>query len=152
MKAKYNCLHFLLDKTTNVVYNEVDYNCRRGGKTMSKAITESEYEIMKILWRSNQPLGLGEIMDASGDKWTRNTVGTLLTRLAEKGAIGINKQGKSNMYYAIVKEKDYSMSETKSFLSKLYEGSIGNLVACLYENKELSEEEIESLRKIINGD
>lgn len=119
---------------------------------MQKTITESEYEIMKILWKSDSALGLSEIMGVLGDKWARNTVGTLLTRLAEKSVIGIKKQGKSNLYYAIVKEKDYSMSETKSFLSKLYEGSIGNLVACLYENKELSAEEIESLRKIINGD
>ena len=119
---------------------------------MSKTITESEYEIMKILWKSKDALGLGEIMGALGDKWARNTVGTLLARLAEKGVIGVNKQGKSNFYYAIMKEKDYSMSETKSFLSKLYEGSIGNLVACLYENKELSKDEIDNLRKIINGD
>lgn len=119
---------------------------------MPKTITESEYEIMKILWKSNSTSGLGEIMDALGDKWARNTVGTLLARLAEKGVIGIKKQGKSNLYYAIVKERDYSMSETKSFLEKLYKGSIGNLVACLYENEELSKDEIESLRKIINGD
>lgn len=115
-------------------------------------ITESEYEVMKVLWKSDAPLGLGEIMSELGDKWARNTVGTLLTRLAEKDVIGVNRCGKSNLYYAIMKEKDYSMSETKSLLTKLYEGSIGNLVACLYENKELSKEEIESLRKIINGD
>lgn len=115
-------------------------------------ITESEYEIMKVLWKSEGALSLGEIMSVLGDKWARNTVGTLLVRLGEKGAVGAEKQGKSNLYYAIMKEKDYSMSETKSFLSKLYEGSIGNLVACLYENKELSKEEIESLKKIINGE
>lgn len=123
-----------------------------GGIVMSKAITESEYEIMKILWKSDMPLGLGEIMSSLGDKWARNTVGTLLTRLSEKGVIGVDKQGKSNLYYAITKETEYSMNETKSLLTKLFEGSIGNLVACLYENKELSAEEIESLRKIINGD
>ncbi len=115
-------------------------------------ITESEYEIMKVLWKNERALSLGEIMGALGDKWARNTVGTLLVRLGEKGAVRAEKCGKSNLYYAIMKEKDYSMSETKSFLSKLYEGSIGNLVACLYENKELSNEEIESLKKIINGE
>ena len=115
-------------------------------------ITESEYEIMKVLWKSNSKLTLGEIMGSLGDKWARNTVGTLLGRLCEKDAVMAEKCGKSNLYYAVMKENDYSMSETKSFLSKLYEGSIGNLVACLYENKELSKDEIESLRKIINGD
>lgn len=115
-------------------------------------ITESEYEIMKILWNADKALSLGEILSKLDVNWARNTVGTLLVRLNEKGVIGVGRQGKSNLYYPILGEKDYSMSETKSFLSKLYEGSIGNLVATLYANKELTETEIEELRKIINGD
>lgn len=114
-------------------------------------ITGSEYEIMKVLWKADKALSLGEILSELDVKWTRNTVGTLLVRLAEKGAVSYEKHGKSNLYYAVLKEKEYSISETKSFLSKLYEGSIGNLVASLYESRELSEKEIEELRKIING-
>ncbi len=114
-------------------------------------ITESEYEIMKILWDEGRSMSLGEIMAQLDVEWSRNTVGTLLARLNEKGAVGYDKAGKSNLYFSILKEKDYSIKETKSFLSKLYNGSIGNLVASLYENKELSENEIEELRKIING-
>lgn len=146
------CLYFFLDKTTNVVYNEIDYICRWRGNAVTKTITESEYEIMRVLWKLDKPVSLGEIMGELGDKWARNTVGTLLVRLAEKGAVEAERAGKANLYYPLIKESEYSMSETKSFLSKLYKGSIGNLVACLYENKELSDEEIESLRRIINGD
>ena len=115
-------------------------------------ITESEYEIMKVLWKNGKPMSLGEIMNESDSNWARNTVGTLLVRLTEKGVVKAEKQGKSNLYYPILAENEYSISETKSFLSKLYKGSIGNLVASLYENKELSKEEIEDLKKIINGE
>lgn len=117
-----------------------------------QTVTESEYELMKILWQSEKPMSLGEILKSLSEenKWTRNTVGTLLVRLCEKGAVAYDKKGKSYLYYAVLQQKDYSMNETKSFLSKLYNGSIGNLVASLYENKEISQEEIDSLRKIIN--
>lgn len=117
-----------------------------------QTITESEYELMKILWEANEPLSLGEILKSlsSENKWTRNTVGTLLVRLCEKGVVSYEKKGKSNLYYAVMEQKDYSMTETRSFLSKLYNGSVGNLVASLFENKEISREEIESLRKIID--
>ena len=115
-----------------------------------QTVTESEYELMKILWNAPHPLSLGEILAELGGKWVRNTVGTLLVRLCEKGVVDYEKKGKSNLYYAVLSEKEYSMSETKSFLSKLYNGSIGNLVACLYENKEISKEDIDSLRKIID--
>ena len=113
-------------------------------------ITESEYEIMKILWKAADALTLGEIMAHLDTQWTRNTVGTLLTRLCEKGIISIKKRGKSNLYYPMLKENDYSMSETRSFLSKLFDGSVGNLIASLFENKELSDTDIEELKKIIN--
>lgn len=114
-------------------------------------ISESEYEIMKILWKKENPMSLGEILSELDGKWVRNTVGTLLSRLVTKEAVGFEKHGKGNLYYPLIKEEDYSMSETKSLLSKLYDGSIKNLVACLYENKELSEDDIDELRKIING-
>ena len=99
-------------------------------------ITESEYEIMKVLWSAEKSLSLGEIMARIDVDWTRNTVGTLLVRLSEKGAVKSEKCGKSNLYYPLLEEKDYSSTETKSFLTKLYNGSVGNLVASLFENKE----------------
>lgn len=113
-------------------------------------ITESEYEIMKVLWSTEESLSLGEIMARIDVDWTRNTVGTLLTRLSEKGVVRSEKCGKANLYYPVLEEKDYSRTETKSFLTKLYNGSVGNLVASLFENKEISEKDIEELKKIIN--
>ena len=80
----------------------------------------------------------------------RNTVGTMLSRLCDKGVVAYNKKGKSNLYYAVLPEQEYSKNETRSFLSRLYNGSIGNLVASLYQNKEISQGEIEELRKIID--
>ena len=115
-----------------------------------QTVTEAEYELMKILWSADHPLSLGEILKQLGDKWVRNTVGTMLVRLSEKGVVSYNKKGKSYLYYAVLCEKDYSMSETKSLLSKLYNGSIGSLVASLYDNKEISNDEIDNLRKIID--
>lgn len=116
-----------------------------------QTVTESEYELMKIMWEAEKPLSLGEILTRLDGKWVRNTVGTLLTRLCEKGVAGYEKKGKSYLYYAVLDKKDFSMSETKSFLSKLYNGSVGRLVASLYENGQLSGEEIDELKRIIDG-
>ncbi len=116
-----------------------------------KTITESEYEIMKILWEKKNPVTLGEILKQLGDKWARNTVGTMLTRLCEKGVTAYEIKGKSYLYYAVLEKKDYSHDETKTFLEKLYDGSVGKMVASLYENKQITEDEIEMLRKIIDG-
>ena len=115
-----------------------------------QTVTEAEYELMKVIWSADHPLSLGEILKQLGDKWARNTVGTMLVRLCEKGVVSYNQKGKSYLYYPVLEEKDYSINETKSFLSKLYNGSVGNLVASLYENKEITQDEIDNLRKLID--
>ena len=117
------------------------------GKQM---VTEAEYELMKILWRAEEPLALGDILKQLDGKWSRNTVGTMLLRMSEKGVVAYHQKGKSFLYYAVLEESAYRMHETKQLISKRYNGSIGKLVASLYENKEITQEEIEDLRTFIN--
>ena len=115
-------------------------------------ITESEYELMKILWRADKPMTIGEILKQLPDdnEWTRNTVASLLVRLCDKNVIAYDKKGKYHYYYPVLKKQEYSISETKSFLSKMFGGSVGNMVASLYESKELSQTDIDELKKIFD--
>ena len=49
-----------------------------------KTVTESEYEIMKILWESDAPMTVGEVygrLPEEEKRWSKNTVATLLVRL-----------------------------------------------------------------------
>ncbi|MBE5039426.1 BlaI/MecI/CopY family transcriptional regulator [Ructibacterium gallinarum] len=116
-------------------------------------VTETEYELMKVLWKAEKPLSLGEILTEVREKnWVRNTVGTMLSRLCDKGVVAYERKGKTNLYYAVLPEQEYSMNETRSFLSRLYHGSVGTLVASLYQNKEISQDDIAILKKIIDGE
>ncbi len=116
-----------------------------------QTVTEAEYEVMKVLWREGEPMGLGEIVKSLTEKErSRNTIATLLMRLYEKGAVGIEKKGKANLYYALLKREDYRASETRSFLSRLYNGSVGSLVAALYKNNDISDREMEELRNMLS--
>ncbi len=114
-------------------------------------ITESEYELMKIIWKAENPMTIGEILkQLPENKWTRNTVASLLVRLSDKGIIAYNKEGKYHYYYSVLQEQDYSLSETKSFLSKMFGGSVKNMVASLYANKALSQKDIDELRNLLD--
>ena len=86
-----------------------------------KTVTESEYEIMKILWESDAPITVGEVykrLPEAEKRWSKNTVATLLVRLCEKGAAAYEKKGSCHLYYATLDRADYSVSETKSFVSR----------------------------------
>ena len=85
-----------------------------------------------------------------GNDWTPSTVSTFLQRLLKKGVIGCEKKGNTNLYFPILKQSDYDLSETENFLSKLYKGSVKNLVASLYENKKLSKKDISELKEMFD--
>ena len=112
-------------------------------------ITDSEYAVMKILWSSDSELTVADVVSRlQGSSWSASTVSTFLQRLLKKGVIACKKKGKTNLYYPILSQSDYDMDETQSFLSKLYNGSVKNLVAALYENKKLSKEDVSDLKKM----
>ena len=114
-------------------------------------ISDSEYEIIKVLWNAEKKLTVSEVLSRLTDKnWKTTTVATLLNRLVAKGAASYEKKGNVHHYYPIVEEKAYNMQETKSLLSKIYNGSVKNLVASLYENQELSEEDVSDLKKMFD--
>jgi BlaI family penicillinase repressor len=113
------------------------------------AITEAELEVMTVLWKSDVPLSSHDLCAELKDKsWKYTTVSTLLSRLAEKGAVAYEKKGKSYFYTPLLDENDYKIKRTKNLIGKIYDGSVKNLVAALYESNEISERDIEELRKM----
>lgn len=116
---------------------------------VKQTITDSEYTIMKILWRTDAKMTVADVVkELKGNDWTASTVSTFLQRLLKKEVISCDKKGKTNLYYPLLKQSEYDLSETENFLSKIYKGSVKNLVAALYENKRLSNEEVSDLKKM----
>ena len=116
---------------------------------VKQTITDSEYQIMKILWRTDEKLTVAEVVkEIDGNDWTASTVSTFLQRLLKKGVISCEKKGKTNLYYPLLKQSEYDLNETENFLSKIYKGSVKNLVAALYENKKLSKDDMSELKKM----
>ena len=116
---------------------------------VKQIITDSEYQIMRILWKTEKQMTVADVVrELDGNDWTASTVSTFLQRLLKKEVIACDKKGKTNLYYPLLKQSDYDLSETENFLSKIYKGSVKNLVAALYENKKLSSDDMSDLKKM----
>jgi BlaI family penicillinase repressor len=61
--------------------------------------------------------------------WSPKTIQTLIGRLVKKGALGINKDADLNRYFPLVSQETCVREETKSFLAKVYGGSLHLLLA-----------------------
>lgn len=112
-------------------------------------ISEAEWQIMKILWKEGR-LTAAEIIDRAKDTgWSESTVKTLIRRLNEKNIIGKDSSGAKFSYYPLVSEASVKKKETKSFLDRIYNGSLKMLVASLAPKDALTEDEANELMKII---
>ena len=112
-------------------------------------ISDSELELMKIIWQKGGKALLAEIMEQlsqKGNNWQNNTVITLLSRLEEKKLLKTNKIGRKNEYRAIVSEEEYQTSQTQTLVDKLYEGKAKGLLLTLLQNNMLSDEDREELK------
>lgn len=122
------------------------------GKMIQK-ISDAELEIMKIVWGNSSAVTLFPyIMDglaARGKLCQKNTLIVLLSRLISKGYLSAKKIGRHNEYTALVSESEYQTAQTKSFLNKVYEGSVKGLVSNLISGDLLADEEYEELKKLL---
>lgn len=114
-------------------------------------ISEAEWQIMKILW-NKEPVTSSEIIEMLKPvtEWSPTTIYTLISRLVNKKAVSIKEKSSPRLYYSLISEEEYRRQENKSFLKKVYGGSLNLMLANIVDEHDLSDEEIEELKKILD--
>lgn len=118
-------------------------------ENLASKITDSELEVMKLLWRAKDALPVTVIREQlHGSKgWEPATVKTLISRLVSKGAV---RQEKRNVFYysPVITEKEYSAWATKDLITRIYNGKARDLIASLVDSDGLSNDDIAELREM----
>lgn len=113
------------------------------------SISESEWTVMKIIW-SEPPKTLQDILGSlKHTGWSTTTIQTYLARLVKKGALATERQGKRYLYYPAVSERDCQLAESRTFLNRIYDGSLSQMVKGFVKSGSLSQEEWEELKNLI---
>ena len=108
---------------------------------------------MLIIWDADRPVTRAEIeekMDDSRDVLP-NTVLALLSRLEKRGFVKKERDGKINHYSALVEREPYMKEASKGILKQMFQGSLKNFAAALYDGEELSEEDAKELMEFLES-
>lgn len=113
-------------------------------------LSSSEWKIISVLWEREE-MTIMQITAALSDEtgWTKHTVITLLKRMEAKNAVTFEQVGNAKHYSALIKREDVAVSETQSFLRRLFRGSIGMMVNSMIKQNALSKEDIDELYTIL---
>ena len=119
---------------------------------ITNQITDAELEIMKVLWEKKS-LTLNELVEELSKEEPKNksTIKTLLYRLIDKKVVkSVEKNKKEDEYKPLISEKKYLKNANETFLEKLYDGNVNNMLLNFVEDKKITKEEIENLLNIID--
>jgi BlaI family transcriptional regulator, penicillinase repressor len=107
--------------------------------------------IMQVLWDKGRATAR-EITDAmnAAEPIAHSTVQTLLRGLEEKGSISHEAEDRTFVFFPRVAEDKFKRSAARDLVERVFGGSAGTLVAHLLKNENVSREEVEEIRKLIN--
>ncbi len=114
-------------------------------------LTKTEERVMQLFWKLRKAF-VKDIIEAMPEttKPPYNTISSVVRILEKKGYLGYTAYGKTHEYFPIISKTAYRKLYLKKLLSGYFEDSPATLVSFLVKEEQLSEEEINHLKKIID--
>lgn len=115
-------------------------------------VTNSEWYVMNCLWEKSH-LSLMQLVPLlkKSAGWSKSTSATMVRRMTEKDLIGYEENGKTKYFFPKVKKQDVVVQETRDFLQRIYDGSVGMMMSALVRQNDLSQEDILELQEILKA-
>lgn len=125
---------------------------------MSKSppdLTPAEFELMKVLWNLKRGT-VAEVRAAhateTGSSLAYTTVMTLLGRMAQKGAIRVDKTRQPFVYKPAFQRESVVRERVKQFLESVFDGRADSLVLQLVEDESLTLDELRRIQRKLRDD
>lgn len=118
-----------------------------------KRLPDAEFSVMQGVWSCDVPVSTADLKAYLDEKkeWNMSALQTVLSRLEEKGFVKSEKNGRNRFYTPIISEEEYLVEEGRSFAERIGEKSLPKLVAAMFDNRKISDEEAEELLAFIES-
>jgi BlaI family penicillinase repressor len=115
-----------------------------------KRLTKAEEQIMQILWDIGEGFVKDIIEHLPDPKPAYNTVSTIVRILEKKDFVSHHAYGNSYAYYPLIDKENYTKAYLKSIMKDYFSDSFKEMVSFFAKDKDMSIEELEEIRKMIN--
>lgn len=122
---------------------------QEGAHMGNVVFTDRELDVMAVLW-DRGPSTVADVRDRLPDDLAYTTVLTILRTLEEKGHVAHEEVGRAYLYRTLVERGEARVSALDRVRSKLFSGSTELLLAHLVSDQDLSDEELERMRKLLD--
>jgi predicted transcriptional regulator len=113
-------------------------------------LSNSEEQLMQILWKQKRAF-MKDLIEVYDDpKPATTTVATLLKRMQDKKFVDYVQKGRSREYFPLVKKQDYFSKHVNGLIKNFFNDSASQFASFFTQETNLSKEELESLKGIID--
>ena len=114
-------------------------------------LSASEWNVLNCLWADSPRTVMQLVAELERSVgWAKSTTITTLRRMEEKGLVRVEQAGRGKSYTPAVERERAVTAETRSFLERVYQGSVGLMMSAMAKRQELSAGEVAQLRAILD--
>lgn len=116
---------------------------------MKIKLFDSELKVMEVLWREGN-LKAGQLAAVLKEEigWNRNTTYTVIKKCIEKGVI--ERLEPNFLCKPLVSREEIQQQEAMELIDKMFDGSAKMFFATFVNEKNLTKEEIDDLKRIVD--
>lgn len=111
--------------------------------------TERELDVMAVLWDHGDAT-VSEVRERLSDDLAYTTVLTVLRTLEEKGHVGHREEGRAYRYHPLVEREEAGATALVRLVDRVFGGSAELLLTQLVSERDLSEAELERMRRLLD--
>ncbi len=107
-----------------------------------------ESKFADIIW-THEPMSSRQLVESASLElnWKSTTSYTVLKRLCERGIF----QNKNGTVTSVISREEFYAMQSEQFVEETFSGSLPAFIAAFGTRKKLSDEEVEELKKLIDG-
>ncbi|QIK78103.1 BlaI/MecI/CopY family transcriptional regulator [Sphingomonas piscis] len=115
-------------------------------------VSDAELQLMQALW-DDSPMTASDLAQQVGSRlgWSLTTVKTLLARLAAKGAVATQADGRRFLYRPAVERDVIAARQATGLVDRLFGGRVSPLVAQLAEQRDLDPKDLDELEELVRS-
>ena len=115
---------------------------------MERKLGVVETQFAELIW-AREPISSGELVKMCEKElnWKKSTTYTVLKKLCERGIF----QNKEGVVTSLLTRDEFNAVQSEQFVEDTFEGSLPAFLVAFTSRKTLSKEEVEEIRRLIDG-
>lgn len=113
-------------------------------------ISDAEWVLLDLLWKHGELTITQMVKLLENTKgWSKHAIISFLNKMESKQLVYCHHGDRAKVYSAAVEREETAVSESVSFIDKVFHGKLGLMVSNLVENDKLNDDEIDELMSIL---